>query len=70
MTFVEINANSLQLEIVVTNVTTGGVDAMLSGHDLNGRTYIIFVVLIHRCWIVYSKFKCRERRLTLDEVIS
>ncbi|VEU45267.1 unnamed protein product [Pseudo-nitzschia multistriata] len=35
--FVEVNANSLQLELIITNIVSGGVNAVLSGHDLRFR---------------------------------
>jgi hypothetical protein len=41
LAFTEINANSLKLVIVVTNVLSGGVNAVLSRHDLqkDSKTY-------------------------------
>lgn len=36
--FVEVNVDSLQLKFVISDVRSGGVNAVLSGHDLQNNT--------------------------------
>ena len=35
LSFVEVNIHAFQLERIVTNISSGGVNAVLGGHDLN-----------------------------------
>jgi hypothetical protein len=46
LALVEITINALQLEIVVTHISTGGIDAVFGRHELKKELLCVWLVVV------------------------